>query len=456
MRWSLRIRLSLMMFLEFAIWGAWAPVLWPYLVGKPADGGLGFSDFQAGWMYNALWLACMVAPFIGGQIVDRWIPTQWFLAAVHFFGGILMLTMAQRDSFATLMPLMLIYCLLYAPTLALTASLCFHHLTDPDRQFGPIRVLGTIGWIVAGLGLTFWRTQAEKQGVSVPADMLLLAGWASFGMAVLCCFLPHTPPQKSAEKPWAFVEALRLFKNPHVAVFLLICFVVTTELQFYYLPTAEFLEKGVGIARKNVPATMTIAQLAEMLTMGLLLGITLKKLGMRKTLAIGVIAWPLRYVVFALYKVLPESLVVASLALHGLGYTFFFVVSQIYIDRVAPKDIKGSAQSLLTFMTLGVGNFLGVLFTSWIMTEFTTKVGDQAVRDWKWIFLIPCFLTVACAIAFLVYFKEPPPREEEEEEEGEGEKAPPGEEAPPAEKEDEEKEPYEEVPPEEPPAPEGL
>lgn len=222
-------------------------------------------------------------------------------------------------------------------------------------------------------------------------------------MAILCCFLPHTPPKKSAEKPWAFIEAIRLLKNPQFAIFLAISFVVTTQLQFYYLPTPEFLEKGVGFARETVPGIMTTGQIAEMIATGLFLGLALKKWGLRKTLAIGVIAWPLRYIVFALYQSVSPWVIVASLTLHGLGYTFFFTVSLIYVDKVAPVDIRGSAQALLTFVTLGLGSFLGVLFTSWMLEVFT----KDGVKQWQTIFLIPCVLTVACAIAFLLFFREP-------------------------------------------------
>ena len=194
MSWSLRIRLSAMMFLEFAIWGAWTPVLYPHLKA------MGFGPFQTTWIFSALWLACIVAPFIGGQIVDRWFPTQWFLAAVHLAGGVLLLLMTQQASFPGLMTIMLLYSLLYAPTLALTASLCFHHLTDADKQFGAIRVFGTIGWIVAGFILTGWRHIVDAP---VSADMFYLAGIFSLAMGVLCCFLPHTPPKKEAENPCA-------------------------------------------------------------------------------------------------------------------------------------------------------------------------------------------------------------------------------------------------------------
>jgi len=398
---SLRIRLSLMMFLEFAVWGAWAPVLWPYLVGPVEKGCLAFTPFQASQIFGVLWLACIAAPFIGGQIVDRWIPTQWFLAAVHLIGGGLMLWMTQQKTFGAMWMVMLFYSLVYAPTLALTASLAFHHLTDAGKQFGQIRVFGTIGWIVAGVALTVWRTQAGDK--AVPSDMLYLAGGLSLAMGVLCLFLPHTPPKKEATNPWAFLEALSLLKNPQFLVFMLISFVVTTELQFYYLPTADFLEKAVGIASKNVPLVMTTAQIAEMVAMGIFLGLLLKKIGIRTCLAIGVIAWPLRYLVFAAYQSVPAWVVVGSLALHGIGYTFFFTVSQIYVDKVAPTDIRASAQALLTIVTLGLGNFLGTLFTGWIMTEFS----PNKVPNWTYIFLVPCALTVICAVAFLLFFKEP-------------------------------------------------
>ena len=492
MSWSLRIRLSAMMFLQYAIWGAWAPVLWPQLKA------MGFSDPQAGWVFGALWLACIVAPFIGGQIVDRWFPTQWFLAVVHLAGGVLLILNAREKEFGPFMTLMSIYTLLYAPTLALTNSLAFHHVKDAEKEFGFIRVFGTLGWIAAGWLLTFWRSDgvqtvmprsadagllrplgfllltsgvlylilsgllnrgAEKrQGYLAQAgvialvgglcsvglllalgslesftksftdwtaqlrelkrcDSLYLAGGMSLLMGVACLFLPHTPPKKEAENPWAFMEAIQLLKNKNFAIFMAIAFIVTTELQFYYLPTAEFLENAVGIAQANVPAVMTTAQIAEIVAMAVLLPLLLPVIGMRKALAIGVIAWPLRYVVFALYQSVPYQVVVASLTLHGIGYTFFFVVSQIYVNKVAPADIRASAQALLTLITLGIGSFLGTQFTAWIMALLSktqivvAEAGGAAkevlVRDWTWIFLVPCFLTGACAIAFLIWFKEP-------------------------------------------------
>jgi len=430
MSWSLRIRLSLMMFLEFAVPGAWAPFLYPYLKGPVAEGGLGFSPQEAILISTVYALACLAAPFIGGQVADRWFPTQWFLAAAHVLGGVVMLFLAQQKIYGAFLAAAAIHALLYTPTRALVASLSFHHLREPDRQFGSIRVWGTIGWIVAGLALSGWRWLADKHGTPVPADMLYLAAICSFVMGVLCCFLPHTPPKKEAENPWAFLEALRLLKSAPFAIFLVIAFIVTTQLSFYYILASDFLKLGVGIAGKNIPAVMTVAQIAEIVVMAGLLAVALKKLGTRKTLVLGVLAWPLRYVIFALHGSVPYWVVVAALALHGVGYTFFFTVAQIYVNKIATADIRASAQSLLVLI-MGLGGVLGTLFTrrvvgmlsttywkktlltdilgpelpDWIPSVITMQKGVES--DWQWIFFIPCFLTVACALAFLLFFHDP-------------------------------------------------
>lgn len=403
MSFSVRFRLSAMMFLQYAIWGAWAPFLWPYLTAKVPD-GLGMTDPQAAFIFGLLWLACILAPFTGGQIADRWVPTQWFLGVVHLIGGGVMIFAARTQSFGTMAILMGIYCLLYAPTLALTNSLGFHHIKD-EKQFGKIRVWGTIGWIVAAFLLTAWRDHGVPVGI---ADCLMLSGVIGLVMGLFCFTLPHTPPAKNeAADPLAFREAFVLLKNRNFLIFMIIAFVVTTELQFYYGPTAQFLENALSIPNAKIPITMAVAQAAEILAMWLLLPIALKKWGVRKTLALGVIAWPLRYIIFAMGPIGPlhimQPLVVGSLALHGLGYTFFFVVSQIYVDMVAPKDIRASAQSLLALVTLGIGNWLGTQFTGWIMSIFKPA---ENVSAWTQVFLVPCALTVLCALAFLLFFRE--------------------------------------------------
>ncbi|MBM4030923.1 MAG: MFS transporter [Planctomycetes bacterium] len=388
MDWLLYGQLSLMMFLEFAVWGAWAPVLAAYLLGD-----LKLSGKQTGWVYAMLWLACIVSPFIGGQLADRYIATQWFLAGASIVGGVLLLVCAKQRSFKGLVGFMGVYSLLYAPTIPLVFSLMMRHASA--KYVGQIRVWGTIGWIVAGFILALWRRTRKEPGKT--SDCLTLAGILSLVMGALCLFLPHTPPAKSAD-PLAFLKAFNLLSNPDFLTFLIISFVVTTELQFYYVPTAQFLE-DIGIKNKNVPAVMTVAQMAEILAMVFALGWAVTHLDYRWTLAIGVIAWPARYVIFALMK--PVWLVVASLAFHGIGYTFFITAGQMYGDSVAEKDIQASVQALITVATLGLGNFLGTQFTGVIMDFFKF----EGKFRWRPIFLVPCILTVACAIAFLALFK---------------------------------------------------
>ena len=386
-----------MMFLQYAIWGAWAPVLSAYLIDD-----LGFSGGQVGWVYALLPLATIISPFIGGQIADRYFSSERVIGFLSLTGGVLLIIVGRTTSFPVMAALMLVYCLLYAPTLALTNSIAMINLRDSEEEFGRIRVWGTLGWIAAGLLLSGWRWMATD-GVVPPAagDSLLLAGVLSIVMGLQSLTLPHTPPKKDAARPWAFVESLKMLRDRDFAIFVAITFVVATELEFYYILTAPFLQSpSIGVSSANVPAVMTIAQLAEIFVMAFFLSWALKRYGMRRTLAIGVIAWPLRYVIFAIGH--PVWLVIAALTLHGFCYVFFFVAAFIYVDKIAPPDIRASAQSLIAIVALGFGRFLGSLFAGTIRDVFTV----DGVTDWTKVFLVPCALTVACAVAFLVFFHE--------------------------------------------------
>lgn len=385
------------MFLQYAIWGAWAPVLSAYLINER-----GFSGAQVGWIYALLPLATVVAPFVGGQLADRYLSSERLIAFLSFSGGVLLLVVSRATDFGTMFWLMLAYCLVYAPTLALTNSIAMINLSDSEKEFGAIRVWGTLGWIAAGLLLTVWRSMAaDAVAPAVRADALVLAGVASIVMGFQALTLPHTPPQKEGVKPWAFLESVKMLKTREFAVFLGITFVVATELEFYYILTAPFLESDrIGVSSVNVPAVMTIAQVAEIFVMAFLLSRFLGKYGMRRTLAFGVIAWPIRYIIFAIGT--PAWLVIGSLALHGFCYVFFFVAAFIYVDKVAPPDIRASAQSLIAVVALGLGRFLGSLFAGKIRDVFT--VGAET--NWTYVFLVPCALTVLCAVAFLIWFRE--------------------------------------------------
>jgi len=404
-----------MMFLQFAIWGAWVVYVPLYLFG-----GLGFKGAAVGVIFSAMPLACMISPFIGGQIADRWVPSQWFMAVANVVCGVLMLIMASQTTLGTLYPLMLVFSLFYAPTLAVANSICFHHLKDPEKEFPYIRVWGAIGWVIALLVLWFWLHQLRPNQVEKGHVCLYLAGIFALLLGILSPLLPHTPPAKKKEKPWAFLEALKLMKDWRFAAFIIIGVVVATQLQFYYMLATPFLG-SLGIPAERAAAWTSLAQIVEaVVTLSLVF--LLARLGYRKALALGVIAWPIRYVVFALGDIgAPQWLVIASLGLHGVCYVLFFIVGMIYINSVAPSDIRASSQSLWVFATFGVGLFIGSYFTGWITDLFTKTVKGVGQTDYFWVFMVPVLLTVACAVAYLKLFREMPKAEEEAEEPSEPE-----------------------------------
>jgi nucleoside transporter len=403
---SVKFRLGAMMFLQYAIWGSWGPVLSAYL-----QNNLGFTGVELGIIFSLLPLATIVSPFIGGQFADRYFPTQKVIAVLQLAGGVLLILIASVTAFTPMMWLMLLYSLIYAPTLALTNSIAFVNLKSSEKEFGAVRVWGTIGWIAAGWALAGWRALAKSpQGFAMKGDTLLLAGAFSLLMGVLSFGLPHTPPQKEGAKPWAFLEALKMFKDRKFAVFAAISFIVATELWFYYVLTAPFLTSAaIGVSQKYVSAVMTIAQIAEIFVMAFLLSWALRKYGMRKTLTLGILAWPIRYVIFVIGT--PSWLVIASLALHGFCYVFFFTAAYIYVDSIAPKDIRHSAQGLIATIILGLGSFVGSLFCGWIQNVFTrtaVNAAGEAVKtvNWRGTFLVPTALTLLCLVIFLVFFRE--------------------------------------------------
>jgi nucleoside transporter len=383
-----------MMFLQYAIWGAWSPVLSDYLLND-----LGFSGTQVGIIYSLLPLATIVAPFIGGQIADRYFASQKVIAILQLVGGGFLFFISRVSDYNTMMWLMLFYCLLYAPTLALTNSVAFINLKNSEKEFGIVRVWGTIGWIAAGLVLMGWRHFAQaEEALVLSGDTLLLAGAFSIIMGFQAFSLPKTPPKKEGAKPWAFLEAIKMMKDKNFLAFVIISFVVATELMFYYVLTAPFLTSDkIGLSSANIPGVMAIAQVAEIFVLAILLPFFISKIGIRNILVLGVLAWPIRYIIFAIGQ--PAWLVIASLSLHGFCFVFFFAAAFIYVDTIAPRDIRHSAQSLIMLVTYGIGSYIGSLFAGWIRDLFTTEAGT----NWTHVFIVPCFLTVMCAAAFLLF-----------------------------------------------------
>src|SRR5215831_2507245 len=247
----IRWRLSAMMFLQYMVWGSWYPVLSAYLER------IGFNGYQIGVVYSLLSLGCMIAPLAAGQLADRYFRTEKLLGVLHLIGGVLLCVMARITNYDHLVAMMLAWSIVYAPTLALSNSITFQHLPDAAKRFGLVRVFGTLGWIAAGIVLTlFRRAFSEWQGV-LGADSLWLGGLISIALGFYCFSLPGTPPAKTGESPWAFLTAFKLLRDPAFAIFIAVAFVVSTELMFYYVLTAPFLE-SIGIASQDVPAVMTV------------------------------------------------------------------------------------------------------------------------------------------------------------------------------------------------------
>jgi nucleoside transporter len=382
-----------MMFLQYAIWGSWTTALGAHL------DKLGFTGSEIAAIYGCLWLGCIIAPFVGGQIADRIMPTQLFLSMAHLIGALFLFLTATNQDFSSMWTWMFIYSLFYAPTLALTNSICFRNLDNPEEDFGKIRMWGTVGWIAVGWMVTFMRSTWQTQNWTGGSDLLMFAGVISIIMGLFCFTLPKTPPIASRKNPLAFLEALSLLKDRNFLIFMLVSFVVTTELQFYYIPTAPFLE-DMGAKTAWLTGIKTVAQIAEVFVLLFLLHLSIKKFGIRVTMVIGILAWPIRYFLFMVPNL---PVIISSLTLHGFGFAFFFVTSQIYVNMKAKDDMRASAQAMLTFFTLGVGNFLGTLFTGYIWDRFKTAQGDTI---WWKFFLVPALLCTVSAFIFLIFFKD--------------------------------------------------
>jgi nucleoside transporter len=399
---SVRTRLGTMMFLEYAIYGAWLPVLSEYLINT-----LRFTGMQAGIILSLLPLATIVSPFIFAQFADRYVATERLIAALQLAGAALLFVMSGVTGFGGMKWLMLAYSLLFAPTFALTNSLAFIHLTNSEKEFGKVRVWGTIGWIAAGLALAGWRYVSRSIGMfEYPGDTLFLAGVFSLLMAVQALTLPHTPPPDNPESPWAFLEAAGMLRNRNFLVFMLVAFVVTGELVFYDILAAPFLTSGgIGIPNTWISGVMTIAQAAEILIMAFLLPWFLPRFGIKNTLLVGIFAGALRYGVFALGG--PVWLVIAALTLQGFCYAFFYIAACIHVDEIAPPDIRASAQSLINLVTIGAGSFLGSLATGWVADSFTAAGASGSIIQWPHVFAIPAGAAILCFAALALFFRNP-------------------------------------------------
>jgi len=416
MRTRLLLQLGLMMFLQYAVWGSWMPILSGTLNSR------GIAPDQIGNVYAAMWATCAISPFLGGQIVDRFMPSQIFVGISHLLAAGAAFMMSTQTEAGGLIMWMAIWGLLFSPTLAITNAIAFFHIDKieteeslRERTFARIRTMGTIGWIVAAFVLAAFTQiiNADPKGIVGPITEMRLTALLGVVMGIFSFLLPNTPPSKAPQKDaLAIRKAFSLFKTvPGFGVFMFISFFAATEFQFFYGLSAQFLGSK-EIPHSLIPILKTISQVAEIGALAILLPMWLPSKGMRWCLLLGSFAWPLRYLIFAIGD--PVWLVVLSLGLHGFGYAFVLVVQQLYVDRVATKDIRASAQSLLTFVTLGVGNVLGSIFAGKVQAYFTHQVDGKSITNWAPVFILPTVTTVICALAYMATFKNPVSSEEPE------------------------------------------
>lgn len=387
------VKLSLMMFLEFFIWGAWFVTMGTYL-----SKSIGASDVENGMAYGTQSLGAIIAPFIIGLIADRFFSAQRILGVIHLIGAGVMYMLAQQTNFTSFYPLILGYMILYMPTLALVNSVAFRQLTDPEKQFSTLRVWGTVGWIIAGL-IIGWFQWEKTNSLS---NTFLLAGAASACLGVLSFFLPNTPPGAAGKKvsfgDIVGLEALKLLKDRNFLVFFLSSMLICIPLAFYYQEANKFLNE---INLTNAAGKMTLGQISETVFM-ILMPFFFRRFGIKTMLLIGMGAWVLRYVLFSFGDADGlVSFLYLGILLHGICYDFFFVTGQIYTEKRAGEGTKSAAQGLITLATYGVGMFIGFYLAGQITESYKTETG----HDWAQIWLVPAGIAGGVFLLFLMLFK---------------------------------------------------
>jgi len=391
-----------MMFLEFFIWGSWFVTLGTFLFNN-----LNASGAQSASVFSTQSWGAIIAPFIIGLIADRFFNAEKILAVLHLIGALLMYQMYQATDITVFYPYVLGYMILFMPTLALVNSISFNQMDDPEKEFSSIRVWGTIGWIVAGLLISFvflWDAEANvKEGLM--RNTFLMAAIASAALGLFSFFLPKTPPKvakgtKVKISDILGLDALKLLKDKNFALFFVASILICIPLAFYYQNANPFLS---NIGMENPTGKMTIGQISEVLFL-LLLPVFFKKFGFKKTILAGMLAWAIRYALFAYGNADELSfMLIIGIALHGICYDFFFVSGQIYTNAKAGEKYKSAAQGLITLATYGVGMLIGFEIAG-LITD-TYKLSENSF-DWKMIWIIPSIIALAVFLLFAIFFND--------------------------------------------------
>lgn len=389
-----RFQLMVMMFLEFLIWGSWYVTMGTYL-----GDNLQATGVQIGLAYQTVSIGAIIAPFFIGLIADRFFPAQRILGVLHLVGAIVLYFLGQQSTFNGFYPLILTYMLLYMPTLALVNAVAFKQMNDTAKEFPPVRVLGTIGWIVVGNIIAYLALEKTKS-----LDQTFLIGAvASAALGIYSFFLPNTPPPKSKEEKVSVrdilgLEALGMLKNSSYLIFFIGSILVCIPLSFYYNFANPFLNE---VGMEGAAGKMSWGQISELGFM-LVLPVALARYGIKKILLVGMLAWALRYICFA-YGDAGENywMLLFGIVLHGICYDFFFVTGQIYTEQQAGARFKSSAQGLITLATYGIGMFIGSYISGFVVDIY--KNGEA--HNWTSIWMVPAGLAVAILLGFAFFFK---------------------------------------------------
>jgi len=395
-----RIKLSFMMFLEFFIWGSWFVTLGTFL-----GNNLNATGAQTGSVFSTQSWGAIIAPFIIGLIADRYFNAEKILGVLHIIGALLMYQMYNADDISVFYPYVLGYMILFMPTLALVNSVSFNQMKDPEKEFSTIRVWGTIGWITAGLMISYvfhWDS-AESTSAGLLKNTFAMAGVASIVLGIFCFLLPKTPPKGATGEKVQISEilgldALKLLKDKNFAIFFVSSILICIPLAFYYQNAHPFLS-NVGL--DNPTGKMTIGQISEVLFL-LLLPVFFTRFGFKKTILVGMLAWAVRYALFAYGNASDLSfMLIIGIALHGICYDFFFVSGQIYTNAAAGERYKSAAQGLITLATYGVGMLIGFEVAGMITDSY--KMGEGTF-DWRMIWIIPSGIALVVFLLFAVFF----------------------------------------------------